>query len=43
MFPVVVTSNKVIGNIYKVEAVGVALVGMQEHQMVQTLLGHRRA
>ena len=53
MFPVVITSNEVIGNIYKVEAVGVALVGValvgvalvgvQEHQMVQTLLGHRRA
>ena len=25
MFPVVITSNEVIGNIYKVEAVGVAL------------------
>ena len=39
MLPVIITSNKISGNIYtKVEAVSVILVDVQEHQKVQTLL-----
>ena len=38
MLHVIITSNEIICNTHKVEAVSAVLINVQEHQMVQTLL-----